>query len=66
MTDEVKIDIAKLENIDFALIVVSSIMIAAGIGLGSFVPGTIILSIIGSFLVMIGIFLYIAMQFRSD
>jgi hypothetical protein len=66
MTDEVRIDIEKFESINFALIVVSSIMIAAGIGLGSFIPGTIIISILGSFLIMIGIFLYVAMQFRSD
>jgi hypothetical protein len=65
MTDEVKLDLAKLENIDFALIVVSSIMIVAGIGFGSFVPGTIVLSILGSFLIMVGIILYIAMQFKS-
>jgi hypothetical protein len=66
MTDEVKIDFAKLEKIDFVLIVVSAMMIAAGIGLGSFVPGTIILSILGSFFIMVGIFLYIAMQFKGE
>jgi hypothetical protein len=67
MTEEgLKVDMAKLQNVDFALIVVSTILIVAGVAAGSFVPGTIVLSLIGSFLIMIGIIIYIAMQFKSD
>ena len=52
-----------LENLSFYIIVISAIMIAIGIGLGSFIQGTVYLSLLGSFFVMVGIVFYIASQF---
>lgn len=64
--NEVKVDLNRLENIDFFMIVVSSILVVMGIGLGTFIPGTIALSIIGSFLFLVGIVIYMMIQFRED
>ena len=52
-----------LENASFLIIVISSAMFIAGIGLGSYIQGTILLSILGSFFAMIGIVIYMATQF---
>jgi hypothetical protein len=54
-----------IENIDYLVIVVSAIMVSAGIGLGSFVPGTIILSVLGSFFIMVGIAVYLLLQLKE-
>jgi hypothetical protein len=51
------------ENISFVIIVVSGVLVALGIGLGSFIQGTIVMGIIGSFLVMVGIVTHIISQF---
>ncbi len=52
-----------LENISFIITIISAILFAVGIGLGSFIQGTIFLSVFGSFFVMIGIVIYIISQF---
>jgi hypothetical protein len=52
-----------VENISFVIIVISGILVALGIGLGSFIQGTIVMGILGSFFVMIGIITYIISQF---
>jgi predicted phage tail protein len=70
-SEEVKVNLTRLgknkkevlENISFIIIVISSILFAVGIGIGSFIQGTIFLSVIGSFFVMVGIVTYIASQF---
>jgi len=70
-TEEIKISLTRfgknnkevLENISFIIILISAIMFSIGIGLGSFVQGTIFLSVFGSFFIMIGIVIYIASQF---
>jgi F0F1-type ATP synthase assembly protein I len=51
------------ENISFVIIVMSGVLVAMGIGLGSFIHGTILMGITGSFFVMIGIITYIVSQF---
>lgn len=56
----------RIENLNYLLIVVSAVMVSLGIGLGSFVPGTIILSVLGSLFIMIGIAVYLLLQFRKD
>jgi len=55
-----------LENVSFYIIVISAIMVAIGIGLGSFIQGTILLSVLGAFFVMIGIIIYIISQFLGE
>ena len=52
-----------LENISFIIILISAIMFSIGIGLGSFIQGTLFLSVFGSFFIMIGIVIYIVSQF---
>ena len=52
-----------VENISFLIIVISGVLVALGIGLGSFIQGTIVMGIIGSFLVMVGIVTHILSQF---
>jgi fatty acid desaturase len=55
-----------LENVSFYVIVISAIMVAIGVGLGSFIQGTILLSVLGAFFVMIGIIIYIISQFLGE
>ncbi|MEM5778442.1 MAG: hypothetical protein QXK49_02350 [Candidatus Aenigmatarchaeota archaeon] len=55
-----------LENISFLIIVISALMVSAGIGLGSFIQGTIIIAIFGAFFVMVGIIVYIISQFIGE
>jgi len=72
-SEEVKINLTRfgknqkevLENISFIIILISAIMFSIGIGLGSFVQGTVFLSVFGSFFIMIGIVIYIISQFKS-
>ena len=52
-----------IENISFIIIVASGMMVSAGILLGSFIQGTILIASFGSLFVMIGIVTYIASQF---
>jgi len=54
------------ENISFLVIVVSAIMVSAGIGLGSFVQGTVFIAVFGAFFVMVGIVVYIISQFIGE
>jgi len=70
-SEEIKINLTRfgktnkqiLENISFLIVLISSVLFFAGIGLGSFVQGTIFLSAFGSFFVIIGIIIYIISQF---
>ena len=55
-----------IENASFLIIVISALMVSAGIGLGSFISGAIFLSVIGAFFVMIGIVVYIVSQFIGE
>jgi hypothetical protein len=52
-----------LENVSFFIILISAIAVSIGIGIGSFIQGTVLISVIGSFFVMAGIVIYIASQF---
>ena len=52
-----------VENISFVIIVISGVLVALGIGLGSFIQGTIFMGVLGSFFVMVGIITYIISQF---
>ena len=52
-----------VENISFVIILVSAVMFSLGILLGSFISGITIISVLGSFLVMIGIIVYMISQF---
>ena len=51
------------ENLSIVIIIVSGIMVAMGVGLGSFIQGTILLGILGAFFAMLGIVIYILSQF---
>ena len=62
----VKVNLSSLENADFFMIVISSILITTGVSLGTFIPGTITLAIIGSFLALAGIVIYMIIQFKED
>ena len=55
-----------IENVSFMIIIVAVIMFSTGIGLGSFVQGTILLGVIGSFFFMVGIVFYISSQFIGE
>ncbi len=52
-----------IENISFLIIALSAIMVSTGIGLGSFIQGTVAIAVFGAFFFMIGIVAYIASQF---
>ncbi len=52
-----------LENVSFFIIAISAIAVSIGIGIGSFIQGTVLIAVIGSFFVMAGIVIYIASQF---
>jgi len=52
-----------IENISFVIIFISGILVALGIGLGSFIQGTILMASFGAFFVMVGIIVYIISQF---
>jgi len=55
-----------IENISFLIIVISATMVSTGIGLGSFIQGTILISVFGAFFVMVGIVVYIISQFIGE
>ena len=55
-----------VENISFLIIVISAVMVSAGIGLGSFIQGTILIAVLGAFFVMVGIVVYITSQFIGE
>lgn len=52
-----------LENISFVVLVLAAFLVMAGIGLGSFVYGTVLLAMFGAFLILVGIVIYIISQF---
>ncbi|OGI12605.1 hypothetical protein A3K64_00955 [Candidatus Micrarchaeota archaeon RBG_16_36_9] len=55
-----------LENISFLVIVISAIMVSIGIGFGSFIQGTVFISVFGAFFVIVGIVVYMISQFIED
>jgi F0F1-type ATP synthase assembly protein I len=55
-----------VENISFLIIVISAIMISAGIGLGIFIQESVFISVLGAFFVMVGIVVYIVSQFIGE
>lgn len=52
-----------LENISFVILAAAALLVVVGIGLGSFVYGTVLLAMFGAFLVIVGIVIYIISQF---
>ena len=48
-----------LENISFLIIILSAIMISLGIALGSFYKGVILIASLGSFILLIGIIIFV-------
>ena len=52
-----------LENISYLIIFISAILIFMGILTGSFIQGFVLLASFGSFLVLIGIIIFIISQF---
>jgi CHASE2 domain-containing sensor protein len=52
-----------LENISFVILVLAAFLVMSGIGLGSFVYGTVLLAMFGAFLILVGIIVYIISQF---
>jgi len=52
----------KLEDASYKAIVLSAIMIAIGLLLGSFIKYTVIIASIGAFILLVGIILYIISQ----
>ena len=56
----------RLESWSFLIIILSAVLVSMGIGLGSFVQGTILLASFGSFIFMIGIIIFIISQFLEE
>jgi len=56
----------KWESRSYKVIVLSAIMIGLGLLLGSFVKYTVILASVGSFVLLLGIALYIFSQLKHD
>ncbi len=52
-----------LENISFVVLVIAALLVVIGIGLGSFIYGTVLLAMFGAFLILAGIIIYIISQF---
>lgn len=52
-----------LENTSFVVLVAAALLVMLGIGLGSFIYGTVLLAMFGAFLVLVGIIIYIISQF---
>lgn len=52
-----------LENASFVVLVTAALLVMLGIGLGSFVYGTVLLAMFGAFLILVGIVIYIISQF---
>ncbi len=51
------------ENISFIILVAAAFLVVLGIGLGSFVYITVLLAMLGAFLVLVGVVIYIGSQF---
>jgi len=56
----------KLENWSFIVTVVSGLLVAIGIGLGSFIQGSIFIASFGSFFFMFGVIIFIISQFFEE
>jgi len=41
-------------------------MVSIGVGIGSFIEGTILIAILGAFFVLIGVVVYVASQFIGE
>lgn len=48
-----------LENISFLIIILSAILVSLGIALGSFYKGIILMASFGSFILLIGIIIFV-------
>jgi predicted phage tail protein len=55
-----------LENISYTIIIISSVLIFIGILTGSFIQGFVLFASFGSFLVLIGIIVFIVSQFIEE
>jgi hypothetical protein len=55
-----------LENISYLVIFISAVMVSIGVGLGSFIGGTILIAILGALFVLIGVVFYVASQFIGE
>ncbi|MFH1229242.1 MAG: hypothetical protein V1678_02340 [Candidatus Aenigmatarchaeota archaeon] len=55
-----------IENVSYLIIVASAVMVSAGVGLGSFISGSVFMAVLGAFFVMIGVVVYIASQFIGE
>lgn len=55
-----------LENISYTIIVLSSVLIFIGILTGSFIQGFVLFASFGSFLVLIGIIIFITSQLIKE
>ncbi|MFP4045954.1 MAG: hypothetical protein ACLFS3_02755 [Candidatus Aenigmatarchaeota archaeon] len=53
-----------LENLSYCIIVLAAVLTIVGIAVGTFVPGfPVFLAILGAFLALVGIVLYISSEF---
>jgi membrane protein YdbS with pleckstrin-like domain len=55
-----------LTNLSFLVIIIATLLICVGIGLGSFVKGIIMLASFGAFLLLVGIILFIVAEFSEE
>lgn len=55
-----------LENLSFLIIFISALLIAIGIGLGSFFRYVILLASFGAFLVLVGIIIFIIAELMEE
>jgi len=55
-----------LENLSYVVIFISAVMVSIGVGIGSFIEGTILIAILGAFFVLIGVVVYVASQFIGE
>jgi hypothetical protein len=56
----------RLENASYLIIFVSAVMVSIGIAAGIVFPGALIVSVLGAFLVMAGIVLFVISQFFGE
>ncbi|MBU5558008.1 MAG: hypothetical protein QW751_01240 [Candidatus Aenigmatarchaeota archaeon] len=52
-----------LENVSYLLMIICAVLVAIGIGLGSFVVGTVYIAVFGAALFLPAIIIYIISQF---
>jgi hypothetical protein len=56
----------RLENWSYLITIISGVLVAIGIGIGSFIQGTVLIASFGAFFFMVGIIIFIASQFMGD